>query len=60
MRSGFALVAWPMRYGETGVMSFMVSHDGELYQKDLGPNTNALARAMTRFDPDSTWKKVSP
>jgi Protein of unknown function (DUF2950) len=59
MRSGFALVAWPMRYGETGVMSFMVSHDGELYQKDLGPNTNALARAMTRFDPDSTWNKVS-
>jgi hypothetical protein len=41
-------------------MSFMVSHDGQLYEKDLGPNTDAIARAMTRFDPDASWQKVAP
>jgi hypothetical protein len=60
MRAGFALVAWPARYGDTGVMSFVVSHSGQLYEKDLGPNTDAIARAMTRFDPDSTWQRVTP
>jgi hypothetical protein len=60
MTAGFALVAWPLRYGDTGVMTFMVSHDGRLYQKDLGPNTGAIARSMTRFDPDGTWKEVNP
>jgi hypothetical protein len=60
MRAGFALVAWPIRYGDTGVMSFIVSHSGQLYEKDLGPNTDAIARAMTRFDPDSTWRRVTP
>jgi hypothetical protein len=59
MVSGFALVAWPMRYGDTGVMSFIVSHDGELYQKDLGPDTDGVARGMTRFNPDSSWRKVT-
>lgn len=59
MRAGFALVAWPIRYGDTGVMSFMVSHDGQVYEKDLGPNSDAAARALTRFDPDSSWKKVA-
>jgi hypothetical protein len=57
---GFAAVAWPVKYGDTGVMTFMVSHDGVVYEKDLGPNTAALARAMTRFDPDSSWRKVDP
>jgi len=59
MRAGFALVAWPIRYGDTGVMSFIVSHDGVVYEKDLGPNTDAVARAMTRFNPDSGWTKVA-
>jgi hypothetical protein len=59
MVNGFALVAWPIRYGDTGVMSFMVSHDGQLYEKDLGPNTDAVARGMTRFNPDSSWKTVA-
>jgi hypothetical protein len=59
MRAGFALIAWPIRYGDTGVMSFMVSHDGQLYEKDLGPGSDAIARAMTRFDPDASWKKVA-
>ncbi|MGB8437056.1 MAG: DUF2950 family protein, partial [Burkholderiales bacterium] len=60
MIGGFAAVAWPVKYGDTGVMTFMVSQDGVVYQKDLGPNTAALASAMTRFDPDSTWEKVDP
>jgi len=57
---GFAAVAWPAKYGDTGVMTFMVSHDGVVYEKDLGPGTAARASAMTRFDPDSTWVKVEP
>lgn len=58
MRGGFALVAWPVRYGETGVMSFLVSHDGIVYEKDLGPGSDAAARALTRFDPDPGWRKA--
>jgi hypothetical protein len=59
MRSGFALIAWPQRYGETGVMSFVVSHDGTVYEKDLGPGSAAAAGAMSRFDPDASWRKVA-
>jgi len=58
MRYGFALVAWPAHYGDSGVMTFMVNHDGVVYQKDLGPNSAAIARAMTRFDPDSSWQAL--
>jgi hypothetical protein len=57
---GFAAVAWPVKYGDTGVMTLMVNHDGVLYQKDLGPDTAARASSMTKFDPDSTWTKVEP
>jgi hypothetical protein len=57
MRGGFALVAWPVRYGDTGVMTFMVSHAGTVVEKDLGPDTDAVARAMTRFNPDASWHK---
>ena len=57
MRSGFAAVAWPAVYGDTGVMTFMVSHAGIVYEKDLGPNTAATASAMTTFNPDPSWKK---
>lgn len=60
MLGGFAVVAWPVRYGNTGVMTFMVSHDGLLYEKDLGPTTASRARAATRFDPDASWQKVQP
>jgi hypothetical protein len=60
MIGGFAVVARPLRYGDTGVMTFIVSHDGVVYQKDLGPDTAARASAMTRFDPDSTWQKADP
>lgn len=58
MSRGFALVAWPARYGDSGVMSFIVSHDGEVFEKDLGPDGDGIAKAMTAFDPDSSWKEV--
>jgi hypothetical protein len=58
MIGGFGLVAWPSIWGNTGVMTFIVNQDGEIYQKDLGPSTPTIAKAMTLFDPDSTWQKV--
>lgn len=60
MIAGFAVVAWPVKYGDSGVTSFMVSHDGVLYEADLGAKTDSVARAMTRFNPASNWKKVTP
>lgn len=58
MIGGFALVAFPAAYGETGVMTFLVSHHGTVYQKDLGPRTEAIARDMLEFNPDKTWTEV--
>jgi DUF2950 family protein len=58
MIGGFAMVAFPAEYGVSGVMTFLVNHDGVVYQKDLGANTSRLAEAMKRFDPDSTWQKL--
>ena len=58
MMGGFALVAYPAQFGVSGVMTFIVNHDGVVYQKDLGPNSAAIARAMKEFNPDSSWKKV--
>ena len=55
---GFAVVAHPAKYGVSGVMSFLVNHDGVVYEKDLGPSSGSIAGAMTRFDPDSTWKAL--
>lgn len=60
LTGGFALVAWPVKYGDSGVMSFIVSHDGVLYEKNLGPKTDAAARAMKQFNPDSSWQMVNP
>jgi hypothetical protein len=57
---GFAIVAWPVRYGDTGVKSFMVNHEGQVYEADLGPNSAARAQAMTRFDPGPGWAKTAP
>ena len=56
---GFALVAWPAEYGNSGVATFVVNHDGQVYEKDLGDNTYRIARRMTAFDPDTTWRKVA-
>ena len=58
MIGGFAMVAYPAQYGSSGIMTFIVNHDGVVYEKDLGPNTPALAHAMTKFNPDETWKKL--
>jgi hypothetical protein len=58
MIAGFAMVAYPDAYGESGVMTFVVSQAGKIYQKDLGPKTTALATAMTTYNPDATWKLV--
>lgn len=57
MIGGFALVAYPASYGSSGVMTFLVNHEGVVYQKDLGPATSAIASKMTKFDPDGTWKR---
>ena len=57
MIGGFALVAFPAAYGVSGVMTFIVNHDGIVYQKNLGPGTAAAARKMKQFNPDATWKK---
>jgi hypothetical protein len=58
MIGGFGLLAFPAQYGVSGIMTFMVNHDGVVYQKNLGPNTAQLARQIKTFDPDSTWQKV--
>ncbi len=58
MIGGFALVAYPAEYGNSGVMTFIVNQDGVVYQKNLGKNTEKVASAMKQFDPDNTWKKV--
>ncbi|MGY4169236.1 DUF2950 domain-containing protein [Bradyrhizobium sp. USDA 4529] len=60
MIGGFALVAYPAEYGNSGVMTFLVNHAGTVYQKDLGSRTDFLAKRMIVFDPDQTWKKVDP
>ena len=58
MIAGFALVAWPSEYGASGVMTFIISHQGKLYQKDLGPKTSDIARNMKEYNPDSSWTLV--
>ena len=58
MIGGFALVAYPAEYRNSGVMTFIVNHTGTVYEKDLGPNTAKLAERMTAYNPDSTWHKV--
>jgi hypothetical protein len=58
MIGGFALIAWPAEYGNSGVMTFLVNHAGTVYQKDLGKRTDFLGKRRSVFDPDQTWKKV--
>jgi len=57
MIGGFALVAYPATWGDSGIMTFVVNQDGVVYQKNLGPKTAEIARRMTTFDPDETWTK---
>jgi hypothetical protein len=58
MIGGFAMIAYPSRYGVSGVMTFIVNHDGIVYEKNLGKNTDKIAQAIKLFDSDATWKKV--
>ncbi|MBF0482062.1 MAG: DUF2950 domain-containing protein [Desulfovibrionaceae bacterium] len=55
---GFACVAYPEKFGDTGIMTFVVNQDGEVRQKNLGKKTEAAAKAMTAYDPDATWTKA--
>jgi len=57
---GWAVIAYPAAYGKTGVMSFMCGPNGRIYERDLGADTVTAAKAITVFDPDSTWNKVDP
>jgi hypothetical protein len=58
MIAGFAAVAVPAEYAETGVMTFVVSHQGKVYQKDLGDDTALAAAAIQEYDPDDSWTLV--
>lgn len=57
MIAGFGVIAWPVKYGETGVMTFIVNQQGEVYEQDLGPDTSVKAAAITTFNPDKDWQK---
>lgn len=59
LMGGFGLVAWPAQYGVTGILTFIVNQDGEIYQKDFAPLPGAAAAPITRYDPDPTWKPVN-
>ena len=56
---GFAVIAWPAKYAETGIKTFMVSHDGQVYERDLGPDTANEVKGVTTFDPGPGWDKAS-
>jgi hypothetical protein len=58
MMRGFALIAFPARYGDSGVMSFIVNQNGIVYEKNFGPDTAIIARRITQFDPDNSWSVV--
>jgi hypothetical protein len=58
MVAGFALVAWPAEHDVSGVMTFIVNQNGKVYQKDLGPKTEAIVKTMTIYNPDRTWKRA--
>ena len=58
MVAGFGLLAWPAEYGVSGVMTFVVNQNGMVYEKDLGLKTEAVARAMTLYNPDRTWRRA--
>jgi hypothetical protein len=53
------MVAWPDEYGKSGVMTFVVNHYGDVYQKDLGQKSTTLASAISEYNPDKSWTKVT-
>ena len=58
LMGGFGLVAWPAQYGVTGVLTFIVNQDGQIYQKEIAPLPGGKAVPVTRYDPDPSWKPV--
>jgi Protein of unknown function (DUF2950) len=58
MIGGFGLVAFPAEYGNSGIMTFIINNDGDIYEKDLGPRTERISSRMTSYNPDHTWRKV--
>jgi len=58
MIGGFAVVAYPAEYGNSGIMTFIVNHEGKVFQKNLGQNTASITRSMKEYNPDSTWTEV--
>jgi len=60
LTEGFALIAWPADYGSSGVMTFIVNHDGVVFQKDLGEDTATAVESIQTFDPDSSWTAIAP
>jgi hypothetical protein len=60
MLAGFAMIAYPADYGDSGVMTFVVNHNGTVYERDLGPNTAKLAPGIKAFDPGKGWNAVKP
>ena len=58
MIAGYGLVAYPEKWGHTGVMTFIINQQGRVYQKNLGANTDKIARAMTEYNPDPSWQRV--
>jgi DUF2950 family protein len=59
MTGGYAVIAWPAQYGETGVMTFIAGSDGTVYQRDLGPSTTSMVRGVTEYNPGSDWTRVA-
>jgi len=59
MIGGFAVLATPAQYGNSGIMSFMISHDGVVWQRDLGPQTTQIARGIRAFDPGAGWAALA-
>lgn len=60
MTGGYALLAWPAKYGNSGIMTFIVNQNGVVFEKNLGPDTARLARQMTAYDPDRSWRVAVP
>jgi hypothetical protein len=58
MTGGFAFLAYPAEYRSSGVMTFVVNQDGIVYEKDLGPRTAEIAKVLTRYDRNSSWRKA--
>ena len=55
---GFAMVAWPDKWGSSGIMTFIVNQDGKVYEKNLGEQTAEIVKTMNEYNPDNTWEEV--